>query len=214
MFKTVLFDLDGTILNTNELIVESFLHTLKDETDKVYTRQDIINNFGRSLVDQLREYTGQEEVERFIHKYREYNISRHDDLIAEFPNVGEVLGKLHENGIKLGVVTSKIRRTTMMGLERFGMIGFLSSIVTVDDVGSPKPHPEGIRKAMEELGADPETTLMVGDSQYDVLAAKNAGVKVAGVTWTAKGEDFLKQYGPDYMIKDMRDLLELCGIEG
>lgn len=214
MFKTVLFDLDGTILNTNELIVASFLHTLEGETEKVYTAQDIISNFGRSLIDQMREYTGQEDVERFITKYRTYNISRHDELIKEFPYVREVLESLSGAGVKLGVVTSKIRRTTMMGLQRFGMAPYMSTIVTVDEVSEPKPSPEGIRKAMAELGADPATTLMVGDSQYDVLAAKNAGIKVAGVKWTEKGEDFLKQFGPDYMIGDMRELLALCGIGG
>lgn len=214
MIKTVLFDLDGTILNTNELIVASFLHTLEGETEKRYTREDIVSNFGRSLIDQLREYTGQEDVERFIQKYRAYNISRHDDLIAEFPNVREVLDKLARGGIKLGVVTSKVRRTTLMGLERFSMKEHMGSIITVDEVSEPKPSPEGIRKAMAELGADPATTLMVGDSQYDLLAAKAAGVRVAAVAWSEKGLDFLNQFGPDYVIQDMRDLLELCGIEG
>jgi pyrophosphatase PpaX len=214
MFKTVLFDLDGTILNTNELIVASFLHTLEGETERAYTRNDIISNFGRSLIDQLREYTGQEDVERFILKYRTYNISRHDELITDFPYVNEVLDRLTAGGIKLGVVTSKVRRTTLMGLERFMLKDYMGSIITVDEVNDPKPHPEGIQKAMAELGADPATTLMVGDSQYDLLAAKAAGIKVAAVAWSEKGLDFLHQYGPDYVIHDMRDLIELCGIEG
>lgn len=212
MVKAVLFDLDGTILNTNELIVASFLHTLEGETERVYTREDIIGNFGRTLVDQLREYTGREDVEPYIAKYRAYSVARHDDLIMEFPYVREVLEKLSRAGIKLGVVTSKVKRTSYMGLDRFGLTPFLTSIITVEDVEHPKPHGEGIRKAMEELGAEPSETLMVGDSQYDILAAQDAGVRAAGVAWTAKGEDFLLQYGPDYVLRDMRELLPLCGI--
>lgn len=210
MFKAVLFDLDGTILNTNELIIASFLHTLEGETDRSYKREDIIGNFGRTLVDQLRDYTGQEDVERYIAKYREYNMSRHDELIAEFPYVSEVVEQLSRAGLKLGVVTSKVRRTSLMGLERFKLKDYMGSIVTVEDVHNPKPHQEGILKALAELGVAPEDALMVGDSQYDIHAAKNAGVRVAGVAWTAKGEAFLRQIGPDYMISDMRELIDLC----
>ncbi|MDF2924843.1 MAG: pyrophosphatase [Paenibacillaceae bacterium] len=214
MFTAVLFDLDGTILNTNELIVDSFLHTLKGETPREYTREDIIANFGRTLVDQMRDYTGRENVEPFITKYRAHNISRHDDLIMDFPYVGEVLERLSQAGVKLGVVTSKVRRTSLMGLNRFKLTDYLQSIVTVEDVTNPKPHQEGILKAIAELGADPGATLMVGDSQYDIMAAQNAGIRVAGVSWAAKGEEFLEQFKPDYMIRDMRELLALCGVKG
>ncbi|RAV02761.1 pyrophosphatase PpaX [Paenibacillus sp. YN15] len=213
MLKAVLFDLDGTILNTNELIIASFLHTLEGETPRVYTREDIIRNFGRTLVDQMREYTGLQNVERYIAKYREFNIERHDELIMDFPHVGEVLEKLHRAGLRLGVVTSKIRKTSLMGLERFGLTPYLDAIITVEDVTEPKPHGEGILKAAAILGVKPEETLMVGDSQYDILAAKHAGTRVAGVAWTAKGEDYLSGLGPDYMIRDMRELLEICGVK-
>ena len=213
MFKAVLFDLDGTILNTNELIVASFLHTLEGETPRVYTREDIIRNFGRTLVDQMREYTGLQDVERYIAKYREFNIERHDELIMDFPYVKEVLEALHGAGLRLGVVTSKIRRTSLMGLERFGLTPYLEAIVTVEVGVEPKPHGEGILKAAALLGVKPEETLMVGDSQYDILAAKHAGTRSAGVAWTAKGEDYLLGIGPDYMIRDMRELLEICGVK-
>lgn len=213
MFKAVLFDLDGTILNTNELIVESFLHTLEGETPRVYTRQDIIRNFGRTLVDQMREYTGLMDVERHITKYRDFNISRHDELIMEFPYVKEVLGRLHQAGVRLGVVTSKIRKTSLMGLDRFQLTGYLDAIITVEDVVQPKPHGEGILKAASILGVEPDSILMVGDSQYDIQAARHAGVHVAGVAWTAKGEDYLAKLEPDYMIRDMRELLEICRIK-
>lgn len=213
MIQTLLFDLDGTIVNTNELIIASFLHTIEGEAAEQYTREHIVSNFGQPLVDQLKLYSGKEDVEYLVNKYREFNIGKHDELVMEFPYVSEVLEELHGHGIRLGVVTSKIRHTTMMGLRRFGLDRWLEVIVTVDEVTQPKPHPEGIRKAMAALEADPSTTLMVGDSQYDILAAKNAGVHSAGVSWTLKGEAFLRGFEPDYVLKDMRDLLPICGIK-
>lgn len=213
MIKTILFDLDGTIVNTNELIISSFLHTLEGLTPRPYTRDDIIPNFGKPLAEQLRMYTGLSDVSEVIVKYRNFSIGRHDELVMEFPYVKEVMESLYRHGIKMGVVTSKIRRTTMMGLKRFELDGFIDVIVTVDDVQEPKPSPEGIRLAMAALDAEAETTLMVGDSQYDILAARNAGVRSAGVAWSMKGESFLRGFGPDYILHDMRDLLPIAGIE-
>ncbi|MNC51148.1 Pyrophosphatase PpaX [compost metagenome] len=124
-----------------------------------------------------------------------------------------MLEELHRAGLRLGVVTSKIRKTSLMGLERFGLTPYLDAIITVEDVVEPKPHGEGILKAASILGVKPEETLMVGDSQYDILAAKHAGTRAAGVAWTAKGEEYLNGIGPDYMIRDMRELLEICGVK-
>ena len=212
MIKTILFDLDGTIVNTNELIIASFLHALEGQTPGPFTREHIVPNMGRPLVEQMRHFSGREQVEDLVQAYREYNIRRHDELVEEFPYVREVLGELHAAGIRMGVVTSKIRLTTQMGLKLLKLDEYLNVIVTVEDVKEPKPSPEGILQAMGELGAEPASTLMVGDSQYDILAAQRAGVKAAGVAWTLKGEAFLQEYKPDYMLHDMRELIALTGL--
>lgn len=213
MIKTILFDLDGTILNTNELIIASFLHALEGLTPEPYTREHIIAHFGSPLVEQLQMYTGLNDVEDVITKYRDFNIGRHDELVSEFPRVKEVLAELKRNGISMGVVTSKIRRTTLMGLQRFGLDAYMDIVVTVDDVQEAKPSPQGIRMAMAALGGESKTTLMVGDSQYDILAAKNAGVRSAAVAWSMKGESYLREYCPDYVLSDMHELLPLVGIK-
>lgn len=213
MIKTILFDLDGTIINTNELIIASFLHALEGVTPEPCTRELVISHFGKSLVEQLRFFSGMEEIEDLIEKYRSFNISKHDELVAEFPYVTPVLEKLHRHGVSLGVVTNKMRVTTMMGLNRFGLNPFLKTVVTVEDVSRPKPHPDGILKASADLEAEAASTLMVGDSQFDILSAKQAGVRSAGVAWTLKGEAFLRQYEPDYILQDIRDLLDICGIK-
>lgn len=212
MIQTVLFDLDGTIVDTNELIVQSFLHSLEGETPEPVSRELIIPNMGRPLVEQMEFFSGRKEVEALITKYRTFNLSKHDELVKEFPNVRTVMAKLHENGIKIGIVTSKIRQTTLMGLKLCGLDKYVSTIVTVEDVKEAKPHPEGILAALATLGGSPEQALMVGDSHYDIEAAKNAGVLAVGVTWSWKGRTYLEQYNPDYLIDDMFDLLPIVGL--
>ncbi|CRF28931.1 haloacid dehalogenase superfamily protein [Mycobacterium tuberculosis] len=169
---------------------------------------------GRPLIEQMVHFSGREQVEDLMVKYREFNIGRHDELVTEFPYVRETLAQLHAAGVKLGVVTSKIRRTTEMGLRLTGMYDFFGTIVTVDDVKKPKPDPEGICKALLDLGADASTAMMVGDSHYDIEAAHNAGIRSVGVSWSLKGIDYLKRYEPTHIIDDIREILPLAGVEG
>jgi pyrophosphatase PpaX len=212
MIKTVLFDLDGTIVDTNELIVQSFLHSLQGETPTDLTREHIIPHMGRPLIEQMAYFTGKEEVTDIIKKYRAFNLSKHDELVTEFPHVRAVMAELHANGVQIGIVTSKIRLTTLMGLKLTGLDSFISSIVTVEDVEKPKPDPEGIFRAIKELGGTLEQTIMVGDSHYDIEAAKNAGVGSVGVSWSWKGRAYLEEYHPDHLIDDMRELLPIIGL--
>ncbi|MGF9911928.1 pyrophosphatase PpaX [Paenibacillus ehimensis] len=214
MIQTVLFDLDGTIVDTNELIIQSFLHTFEGITAEPVTREHIVPNMGRPLIEQMMFFSGREQVDDLVQKYRTFNIAHHDELVREFPHVRETLAKLHAAGVKLGVVTSKIRQTTEMGLKLTGLYDYFGTIVTVDDVGKAKPDPEGIHKAVRELGGDLSSALMVGDSHYDIEAAHNAGIPSVAVAWSLKGTEYLKQYKPTHIIQDMRDIVPIVGIEG
>ncbi|SDD52656.1 pyrophosphatase PpaX [Paenibacillus sp. UNCCL117] len=214
MIQTVLFDLDGTILDTNELIIQSFLHTFTGITEEPVTREHIIPNMGRPLLEQMVFFSGREEVEDLVLKYRAYNIGRHDELVTAFPHVPETLARLKEAGVKLGVVTSKIRKTTEMGLRLTGIYDYFDAIVTVEEVKQPKPDPEGILAALELIGGEASSALMVGDSHYDLEAARRAGIPSVGVSWSLKGTDYLRAYDPTYVIDDIRELLPIVGIEG
>ncbi|GMX65947.1 pyrophosphatase PpaX [Paenibacillus elgii] len=214
MIQTVLFDLDGTIVDTNELIIQSFLHTFEGITAEPVTREHIVPNMGRPLIEQMIFFSGREQVDDLVQKYRAFNIAHHDELVREFPYVRETLAKLHAAGVKLGVVTSKIRQTTEMGLKLTGLYDYFGTIITVDDVGKAKPDPEGIHKAVRELGGDLSSALMVGDSHYDIEAAHNAGIPSVAVAWSLKGTEYLKQYNPTHIIQDMRDIVPIVGIEG
>lgn len=212
MISTALFDLDGTLLDTNELIIQSFLHTLEGRTAEPYTREKIVPHMGQPLVDQLRFFSGQENVEELVQIYRKYNFSRHDELVTAFPYVKETLARMHQSGIKIGIVTVKSRQTTEMGLRLCGLTSYIDHVVTVEDVTHPKPDPEGIHLALRELGGVKEEAVMVGDSQYDIQAGKRAGVTTVGVSWSLKGRACLEREKPDYIIDDMRELLSIFGV--
>lgn len=212
-YDTVLFDLDGTILDTNELIIRSFLESLKDTVDESFSRDDIIPSMGAPLEDQMKRFSGLEEIDHLVAAYREVNLRLHDEYVKAFDHVLEVLERLHAEGVKLGVVTTKMRLTTERGLTFVGIADYMQAIITIDDVDNAKPHAEPVQKALALLGVGTEKALMVGDSTFDILSGINAGVDTVGVAWSLKGEQVLKDAGAHYIIHDMRDLYAIVGLE-
>ncbi|NMM54698.1 pyrophosphatase PpaX [Paenibacillus aquistagni] len=213
MIRTVLFDLDGTIMDTNELIIETFQHVLRDIVPQPFTREHIIPTMGMTLEEQLRGFSKREDIEDLVQAYRDYNWKRHDDLISPFPHVQEVIQRLVEANIQVGIVTTKIRLTTERALRMFDLFDKMGAVITFDDITNAKPHPEPVLRAVEMLGADPQATLMVGDSPADIQSANAAGVISCGVAWSLKGEALLKDYGAKHVLHDMRDLYALVGLE-
>lgn len=212
--KAVLFDLDGTIVDTNELIIQSFLHALKGTVSEDFGREHIIPSMGLPLSDQLRLFSGLEDVTALTQSYREYNYLKHDEMVVLFPGVAEVVRRLKQQGIRLGVVTTKMRPTTERALRMFGLFEHMDIIITLDDVQHAKPHPEPVQKAMEAIGAEPAQTAMVGDSTVDMESAIRAGAMPIGVAWSLKGQAVLEDAGAELVIHRMEELLTLCGIEG
>ena len=208
-YKTLLFDLDGTILDTNELILNSFLYTLEKFYPGKFNRELLIPHMGRPLYDQMVYFGDEINAQEMVDIYREHNIRTHDEMVKEFPYVKEVLNELANSGATLGVVTTKMLITVEMGLKLFDLDRLMSTVITYEDTELHKPAPDPILLAMERLNAKPETTLMVGDSQYDIEAAKNAGITSIGVAWSVKGPDFLNEYNPDYIIEDFRELIPI-----
>lgn len=210
-YSVVLFDLDGTLINTNELILTTFMHTLEKHCPGKYTRQDVLACMGEPLIDQMIRFD-ETQAEEMVKTYHAYNVAKHDELVEEFPHVREVLTQLHAAGVTMAVVTNKRRLVVEMGLKRFGFDLLMSEVITVEDVAKGKPEPDMIDLALEKLKARPEQALMVGDSRYDLMAAKRAGVACAGVGWSLHTEE-LKQLEPEYFLEDMRQLLDLVEIE-
>lgn len=209
--KAILYDLDGTILDTNELIIVSFLHALAGEVSPEFGREHIIPSMGLPLRHQFQQFVGRDHVDELVAKYRAFNNEAHDKYVRAFPHVQSVLQHVHERGIKQGVVTSKIRMTSLRGLEYIAVAPYIVSeaIVTIDEVTKPKPHPEGIIRALQALNVEPHEAIMLGDSAVDMQAATAAGVLPVGVSWSLKPISQLRDSGAAAIINDMRQLLEL-----
>lgn len=207
---TILFDLDGTLIDTNELIIASFMHTF-EHYGKELSRNEAIEFIGPPLKDTLHQIDP-DQVEEMVKTYREHNLYHHDNYVTAFPNVVETIDQLKKNNFKLGIVTTKMNRTVEMGLKVTGLSKYFETIITLDDVTHAKPHPEPVLKAMQELDASANSTLMIGDNHHDIDAGKNAGVQTAGVAWSLKGKEKLSEYKPTYMLDDMQDLLKILGV--
>lgn len=208
--KTVLFDFDGTLIDTNELIYKSFVYTF-DQYGYEFTKDEILQFNGPPLKKTFSSINPK-LADEMIRTYREHNNKHHDEYVSLFPNVRETLDALQQAGFKLAIVSAKMRNGVEQGMDITNLHSYFDTIVTIDDVKNPKPHPESVYKALENLYAEPEQAIMIGDNYHDIKAGNKAGTKTAGVAWSVKGEDFLQQYNPTYMLQDMTDLLEIIGV--
>ncbi|RDW16544.1 pyrophosphatase PpaX [Oceanobacillus arenosus] len=207
---TVLFDLDGTLIDTNQLIIDSFKYTF-DHYQLSFTDAEIIEFNGPPLIETFHKIDP-DRVEEMIAKYREHNLTEHDHYVKAFPQVKETLEELKKNNVRLGIVTTKMKATAIKGLVLTGLDSFFDTIITLEDVTHPKPHPEPVMKAMQALDAEASATLMVGDNSHDIESGNNAGVQTAGVAWSLKGKERLLAHHPTYVLEEMREILTIVGV--
>ncbi|HLR79674.1 MAG TPA: pyrophosphatase PpaX [Bacillota bacterium] len=205
--RTILFDLDGTLIDTNELIIQSFLHTFR-QYGFTFTREEV-KAFNGPPLKKTFEAIDPQRADEMIQTYLKHNHAIHDHYVKAFPNVVETIQQLREHQINMGIVTTKMRKGALMGLRKTGLDRLFETVITLNDVKQAKPHPEPVLKAMNELGGEAESTLMVGDNSYDIEAGHNAGMYTAGVAWSQRGKAYLQQYQPTYMLENMKDLLKL-----
>ena len=168
IYKAVLFDLDGTILDTSDLIISAFGHTFQKHYNRKLTSLEIHAFFGKTLRSAMEHY-GPDQVEELIQTYREYSLVHHDQMTKIFSGVAETIRALHEAGIITAIVTSKTKKTTLHGLKLFNLDHYFPVIIGADQCQNHKPHPEPIQKALLQLGIKPEECLMVGDSPFDLI---------------------------------------------
>jgi pyrophosphatase PpaX len=208
MINTLLFDLDGTLINTNDLIIASFQDTLDHYYPNKYGREDIVHFIGEPLETSFRR-VDPDRVEEMVTHYRTHNVAHHDALVTEYPHVKETMQAFADAGYQLGIVTTKRWDTVVMGLELTGLKPFFEVVVTIDDIKNPKPDPEPVQLALTQLNSLPENAIMVGDSPSDIESGRRAGTKTVGVAWSIKGEAMIREANPDYVVDDMQDLLAI-----
>ena len=204
---TVLFDLDGTLIDSVRLIVESFRHTLEVHCNFEPCDETCLTGLGTTLEMQFGIYTDDRaELEAMMQTYRGFNLRHHDDLLGEYPEIGSALGTLRARGLRLGVVTSKPRAPAIRGLERCGIDGFFDVVVAADDVSRHKPDPAPVLAAMDALGARAAATAFVGDSPYDMEAGRRAAVRTAAAMWGPFQRRHLEPHQPDHWLDHPRDI--------
>ena len=205
---TLLFDFDGTLADTNELILSSFQHVLEKHFPGRFQRQDMLPFIGPTLRDTFSSIAP-EMTDQLIDEYREWNTANHDAYVTEFEGVTDTLRKLYDLGLKMAVVSTKKRDMVERGIDLLGIAPYFETVIGLDDITNPKPDPEPLLLALERLGGTPEESLMIGDNFHDILGGQNAGTRTAGVAWALKGEEYLQTFKPDYMLKHMSDLLKI-----
>ena len=204
MLGAALFDFDGTLVDTTDLIYQSMRHATGEVLGREISRDVLMANVGQPLPRQM-ELLSAEHAEALLDSYRLHNEENHDALIKEFPGVEESLARLKVAGVRVGVVTSKRRFSVDMALKNFPGLGdVVDQWVTMEDTTEHKPRPEPLLKGLELLGNVPrEQAAYVGDSPFDVAAAKAAGIESVAVSWGAFSEDALRAAEPDHLVPEL-----------
>jgi pyrophosphatase PpaX len=210
LLRATLFDFDGTLVDTTDLIYQSMRHAAGEVLGREISREVLMANVGQPLPRQM-ELLSAEHAEALLDSYRLHNEENHDALIKEFPGVEESLARLHAAGVRVAVVTSKRRFSVDMALKTFPGLGkVVDQWVTMEDTTEHKPRPEPLLKGLELLGNVPrKQAAYVGDSPFDVAAAKAAGVRSVAVSWGAFSEDALRAAEPDDLVPDLDSAVDV-----
>ena len=209
--STFLFDLDGTLIDSIELILRSYRHTLRTHRGLEPPDDVWMKGLGTPLWVQFRHFTEDPaEIEAMVATYRAYNLAHHDELVRPYAGVVEAVLALRDQGKTLGLVTSKMRSGAVRGLRVAGLEDAFQVIVGADEVTHPKPHPEPVLTALERLGAPATGAVFVGDSRHDLECGRAAGVKTAAVLWGPFDRSHLEDLRPDYWLETPADLTLLA----
>ena len=210
---TILFDLDGTLINTNDIIIRSFRSTFDRHFPETLVTDKQIHSFiGPTLEQTFGNYTKDIfEIQGMINSYREFYVIYEIGNLEIYPDVLEVLTDLKAKGYNLGILTSKFRVAAWPSYTHYGMDKLFDSFTALDDVEYPKPDRNSVDVALSNFPTH-KKAIMIGDNQGDILAGKNAGIYSAGVAWSFKGSYHLMQVNPDFMLANMKDIYRVISI--
>ena len=208
-FATYLFDLDGTLIDSVELILSSYRHTLTVHRGSAPPDDVWLAGLGTPLQTQFREFTDDPvEIEAMVDTYREHNHANHDRLVRRYPGVNQAVHAVAQRA-RVGIVTSKLRATAVRGLEHCGFDGVFQVIVGSDDVEKHKPNPEPVERALALLDAESGTTVFIGDSPHDMAAGRAAGVRTAAALWGPFSRAMLEPCAPDHWLAGPAEIATL-----
>jgi pyrophosphatase PpaX len=209
--QTMLFDLDGTLIDSAALILASCHHTMEAHGLPPRSDEDWLCHMGTPLTSHFAEWKDERgTLEAMIATYRAFNLAHHDRMVRAFPGVIDAVRALRAAGVAVGLVTSKQSDNALRGLRLVGLDDAMDVMVCADQVVNPKPHPEPVDTAVRLLGADPRATVYVGDSIHDLRSGRAAGVLTAAVLWGPFSRTHLEAGEPDFWLEQPAELLELA----
>ena len=208
IISCVIFDIDGTLTRTNDLIFASFNHVAAKYLNKVFTPQEIIALFGPPEEGALRKIFGEDRIVEVMDELCAFYKEHHGSMASLHQGIDEVLRFLKSHGVKLAVFTGKGKRTTEITLQALHIEQYFDLIVSGTDVVHHKPHPEGIEKVLSSFALPAEEVLMVGDSLGDIKASRAAGVRAASVLWDSYDRDRVLAAGTDYVFHEVGEMFD------
>ena len=212
-YKAILFDYDGTLMDTNELIIDSWQHMARTLIGHELTTEELLPTFGQKLDESMEEmrikYGLSCTAAEMCVVYRSYQTAHILNKRRLFPGTVEMLKGLKEKGYLLGIVTSRFKTSTEEGLRLFDIEKYFDAMVCSDDTNIHKPNPQPALLCCRKLGVNPEDTIMVGDSVFDLQCSHNAGGDACFVTWSfCTTEDKARaEANPELIINTPQDLL-------
>ncbi len=203
----VIFDIDGTLTRTNELIFATFNHVAEKYLHRTFQPAEIVAMFGPPEEGALAPLFGNDNLPRVMDELCDYYRANHRTMAGLHPGVEDVLKFLKSRNVRLAVFTGKGRRTTDITLEELGLAGYFDLIVSGNDVTKHKPDPEGILKVIRTFNLRPQDVLMVGDSLGDIKASRGAGVAIAAVLWDSYDRERVRNAGAEYVFDEVAEFL-------
>jgi len=203
----VIFDIDGTLTQTNDLIFASFNHVAEKYLGRQFSPNEIIALFGPPEEGALQKVFGDENLEGIMEELCGFYAAHHASMASLHAGIDDVLAHLKDRGIRLAVFTGKGRRTAMITLNALRIAPYFDMVVSGNDVINHKPHPEGILKVLEAFGLEPGQVLMVGDSLTDIRASRAAGVRIASVLWDSYEPERVRQANGECVFDRVEEML-------
>lgn len=207
-FSCVIFDMDGTLTQTNELIFASFNSVMNKYLGKTFTPREIIALFGPPEEGGLQQVLDARHVDAALDELCAFYRAHHGTMARLHDGIEEILQFLKARKILLAVFTGKGRRTAHITLDEFNLTRYFDLIVSGNDVVNHKPHPEGILKILRHFSLAPSQAIMIGDAMSDVKASRAAGVKMGAVVWDCYDKERILAEKTDFVFHTVRELHE------
>ncbi|MES3032049.1 MAG: HAD-IA family hydrolase [Patescibacteria group bacterium] len=205
---TILFDIDGTILDTRDFILNATEHALSSLGKPIPDRAVMAKHVGKAFEEYYASLVGPgDHVKDLMKLHHDFQLSNLD-LAKLFEGTLETLKVLHEKGYKIAAVTSRSKQTSSQTLADCGILDFFDTVISKEDTKDLKPNPAPLFLALGRLGEQPENAVMIGDSHFDIEAGKNAGIKTIRATYGFHADN-LHDPEPDFFINDITELLKI-----